>query len=115
MINNYPREGIWLATMPADMRLSYDGLTGLIRNRLNADPLSGAWYIFINRRRTMMKVIAFDRGGYWIWSKRLESGLFAEPTSSRLAAELTSTDLTALIDGIDIIKSKKRKRHQLVV
>ena len=47
-------------------------LGGGIVLRLRRDPASGAWHVFVNRCRTMLKVLAFDRGGYWIWSKHLE-------------------------------------------
>ncbi len=110
--SGFPGRGrIWLATEPADMRLSYDGLSALVRNRLGRNPISGDWYVFLNRRRTMLKVIAFDRGGYWIWSKRLESGLFTRLTSSNPAEPVSATGLMALVDGIDIIKSRQRKRY----
>ena len=58
MIAGQPSGGIWLATAPADMRMSFDGLSALVRTRLGRDPVSGAWCVFINRRRTMKKVLA---------------------------------------------------------
>ena len=77
MLNLDGRRRIWLCTIPTDMRRSFDGLSALVRNELGADPTSGNWFVFVNRRRTMMKVLAFDGDGYWIWSKRLEAGQFA--------------------------------------
>ena len=74
MLTSVPEAGIWLSTAPADMRKSFDGLAGLVRNRLGADPASGGWYIFINRRRTMMKILGFGPGGCWIWSQRPRAG-----------------------------------------
>lgn len=106
-----PAGGIWLATAPADMRMSFDGLSALVRNRLGRDPASGAWYVFVNRRRTMMKVLAFDRGGYWIWSKRLERGLFARAVSSRPAEPMSPFGLLALLEGIDVLASRRRRRY----
>ena len=92
-----PEAGIWLSTAPADMRKSFDGLAGLVRNRLGADPASGGWRIFINRRRTMMKILGFGPGGCWIWSQRLEQGHFALPAGPRGASiALSRTDLQAL-------------------
>ena len=111
MLTNLHRGSIYLATEPADMRMSYDGLSALVRNRLGRDPTSGSWYLFLNRRRTMLKVIAFDRGGYWIWSKRLEAGLFARIISVSPAEPISATGLMALLDGIDIIRSRQRKRY----
>ena len=68
---------IWLCTQPTDMRCSFDGLSARVRRYLGEDPTSGHWFVFINRRRTMIKILGFDTGGYWIWSKRLEQGEFA--------------------------------------
>ena len=52
MIAGRPAGGIWLAAAPADMRMSFDGLSALVRTRLGRDPVSGAWYVFVNRRET---------------------------------------------------------------
>ena len=66
---------LWLYTPPTDMRKSFDGLCALVRQKLEEDPVSGQLFVFINRRRTQMKVLYFEQGGYCIWSKRLEAGL----------------------------------------
>ena len=61
---------------PVNLRLSFDGLYALTKNRLGQDPLSGSLYAYINRRATQIKVLYFDRSGFCIWSKRLERGRF---------------------------------------
>ncbi|MDE0530483.1 MAG: IS66 family insertion sequence element accessory protein TnpB [Albidovulum sp.] len=65
---NVPEGGIWLATRPADMRKSFDGLAAPVRNELGGDVVSGGWFVFADRRRTMMKIIGFGPGGCWIWA-----------------------------------------------
>ena len=45
------------------MRRSFDGLTALVRNLLGENPASGHWFVFVYRRGTMLKVLAFDTGG----------------------------------------------------
>ena len=67
---------VWLYARPTDMRKSYDGLSALVKNQLLEDPLSGQMFIFINRRRSHLKALYFDRTGYCIWGKRLERGQF---------------------------------------
>ncbi len=67
---------LWLCCQPTDMRKSYDGLSAMVRQVLKEDPLPGALYLFINRRRTMLKALYFAGDGYRIWSKRLERGRF---------------------------------------
>ena len=63
MLNGWPQGGVWLSTYPTDMRKSFDGLSSLVKNHLRDDPLSGRWYVFINRRRTILKILAFEAGG----------------------------------------------------
>ena len=104
----------WLCTRPTDMRRSFDGLSAQVRNVLGENPASGNWFVFVNRRGTMLKILAFDTGGYWIWAKRLEQGRFAAPGvrgSDKLA--LTRTALLALIEGTDIVVKRQRKRYRL--
>ena len=57
---------------PVDMRRSFDGLYALTRHELGQDPMSGALFVFINRRATQMKVLYWDRTGFCVWAKRLE-------------------------------------------
>ena len=112
MLGSWPRGGIWLSSDPTDMRRGFDGLCALVSGHLGCNPTDGRWYVFVNRRRTIMKVLGFERGGFFIWSKRLEQGLFAPPPASgRAARALSSTELTALIDGIDIEVRRRRKRY----
>ena len=70
MLSIAPGRRIWLCVQPTDMRRSFDGLSALVRSHLGEDPTSGQWFAFINRRRTQIKVLAFEQGGYWVWSKR---------------------------------------------
>jgi len=103
---------IWLCTSATDMRKSYDGLSALVKHRLGHDPLSGDYFVFVNRRATMMKVLYFESSGYCVWSKRLEQGRFrvrASPTGQRA---LTWTDLQLLLDGIEVQKMRRFKRYR---
>lgn len=67
---------IWLCTQPTDMRKSFNGLSALVKNQLDHNPLSGQYFVFVNRRKTQMKVLYFEPSGYCLWSKRLEQGQF---------------------------------------
>lgn len=104
---------IWLYTPACDMRRSFDGLSALVRHELGADPTNGHWYVFVNRRRTMLKVLAFDAGGYWVWAKRLEQGRFAALGGAAAGPlALTRTGLLALLEGADIEVRRQRKRYR---
>ena len=104
---------IWLYRPACDMRRSFDGLSALVRHELRADPTDGGWYVFVNKRRTLLKVLAFDAGGYWIWSKRLERGRFAALGGRGDGAmSLTRTGLLALLEGADIRVTRQRRRYR---
>lgn len=116
MLNSAPAGRIWLCIEPTDMRCSFDGLSARVRRHLDEDPTSGHWFVFINRRRTLLKILAFDTGGYWIWSKRLERGQFANSGHRKEAKRgLNCTDLLALLEGIDMRIIRRRKRFRKTV
>jgi transposase len=65
---------IYLAPGATDMRKSFEGLYGLVRDRLQCDPLSGHVFLFANARRNRMKLMFWDTTGLWVCAKRLEKG-----------------------------------------
>ena len=115
MLSVAPGRRIWLCTQPTDMRRSFDGLSALVKHALAEDPLSGHWFAFINRRQTQIKVLAFEEGGYCVWSKRLEQGQFAV-LGSRDAVKraLCHTEFLALLEGVDMVIKRQRKRYKRV-
>lgn len=76
MIQITPHMRILLAVEPVDFRKGIDGLAGLCRKILKADPFSGYLFVFINRRRTAIKVLCYDSQGFWLCQKRLSKGRF---------------------------------------
>ena len=95
----------------AEMCCSFDGLANVVRGQLGGNPLSGDGYVFVNRRRTMLRVLYFEPGGYCLWSKRLEQGRFALPaTADQPVRSLSLTLFDSLLEGLDITVTKQRKR-----
>ena len=109
---------IFVCTRPADMRRSFDGLSGMAQDIMKQDPLSGALFVFRNRNRDRLKIMYWDKDGLAIWYKRLEKGSFQLPTDfvdkeKRLkSAEISSEELSMLLGGIDLANVKRRKRFQ---
>ena len=103
---------IWLCTQPTDMRKSFTGLSALVKNQLQEDPLSGQLFVFINKRKTQMKVLYFDRTGYCIWGKRLEQGQFNFQSHRESKKALSWIQLKLLLEGIKIEKHRQYKRYR---
>ncbi len=91
------------------MRKSFDGLCGLIRSELGADPLSGSLFVFLNRRRNMIKCLYWDRDGFAIWFKRLEKGCFNFPDIASTDGRIDRLQLTLLLEGV--VPKKVNKRY----
>lgn len=104
---------VWLCTEPVDMRKSFNGLSALVKHRLGDDPLNGNLYVFINRRRTQMKILYFDRSGYAIWSKRLEQGRFVTHPRGGIRRQLRFAELQCLLEGIEWENARQYKRFSL--
>ena len=102
---------IYLYRAPCDMRRSFDGLCGLIRSELRADPLSGSLFVFCNRRRTMVTILYFEGDGLAIWMKRLERGCFRPPDLSCPHGRIDRRQLMMLLEGV--VPKKVNKRYVL--
>lgn len=94
-----------------DMRKGFDSLSGLIRDGLGKDPLSGDVFIFFNRRRTQVKLLLWERDGYSIYYKRLERGSYELPLYD--SAELRADDLLLILQGISLKSVRRRKRFDI--
>jgi len=102
---------IYLYRGICDMRKSFDGLCGIVRSELGADPLSGSLFVFVNRRRNMVKLLYWDRDGYALWFKRLEQGVFVLPSRHFRDGHIERRDLAMLLEGI--VPKKVVKRYKL--
>ncbi|MEW6756347.1 MAG: IS66 family insertion sequence element accessory protein TnpB [Candidatus Latescibacterota bacterium] len=91
---------IYLYRGAADMRCSFDGLCGLARSHLQGDPLSGALFVFVNRRRTLVKILCWEGDGLAIYAKRLEQGTFRVPVGDAPSAEIDRRSLAMLLEGV---------------
>jgi transposase len=105
---------IYVATGATDMRLGYDGLYGLVRERLACDPLSGHLYLFANARRDRLKVLFFDGSGLWVCAKRMEGGRlrWPEPDASGDKVQLSREQFALLLGGIDLAETRPRKWYR---
>jgi transposase len=106
---------VYVATKPVRLHRSFDGLSNLVREVLGRDPLSGHVFVFINRRRTMVKLLVWTRGGFTIVHKRLERGTFTFPvrlTADATHVEVDAHELSMLLEGIDVTRAKVSRRWE---
>lgn len=89
---------VYVAEGAIDMRKSIDGLASLVQESMPISPLSGALFVFFNRGRDKVKLLWWDRHGFWLAYKRLERGRFRLP----VAHALTMADLALVLEGIDL-------------
>lgn len=101
---------IYLAAGATDMRKSFDGLYGLVRDLLELEPLSGHVFLFSNAHRNRMKLIYWDGSGLWVCAKRLERGCFRWPAAEagQTKIKLSHEEMALLVGGIDLAGSRRR-------
>jgi transposase len=106
---------VYVGTEPVNLRKSFDGLSNEVREVLRRDPLSGHVFVFLNRRKTMVKLLVWTRGGFTIVHKRLERGRFAfthRVTADAKSVEIDAHELGMLLEGIEIRQVRLAKRWE---
>jgi transposase len=103
---------IYVAVGATDMRKGFNGLDGLIRERLKCDPTSGHIFLFANARRDRLKLVFFDGSGLWVCSKRMEGGRLHWPESEGDKVQLSREQFALLIGGIDLTQTRDRKWYR---
>jgi len=115
MLSLSPTVRMFLCCQPTDMRKSFDGLCALTKQVLKQDPLCGHLFIFINRRRDRIKLLYWMGDGLAIWYKRLEKGTFQlvrQGSDEQASAEISASQLSLILDGIDLHSVKRRPRYR---
>jgi len=109
---------VFFATAPMNLRRSFDGLSNEVRAALGHDPLSGHVFVFLNRRKTQVKLLLWTRGGFTIVHKRLEAGRFTFPqqvTGTAACVALDVHELSMLLEGIDMSRVRISRRWEPTV
>lgn len=106
---------VYIATEPLNLRKSFEGLSNEVRTVLAYDPLSGHVFVFLNRRKNLVKLLVWTRGGFTIVAKRLERGTFTFPkqvTAQTRSVELDAHELSMLLEGIDVTRARASARWE---
>jgi transposase len=105
-----PATRIYIALDAVDMRKGFDGLYGLVRDRLGQNPQSGHLFLFSNRARTRLKALVWDGSGLWVCAKRLERGRFGWPAEmGSRSVTMRPEELAMLINGMDLKQARPRR------
>ena len=98
---------IFLCRNPVDFRKAHDGLCAVIRDQFKDDPFSGDVFAFFNRAKDRIKLVVWDRNGFWLLYKRLEKGTFPFAVSGEGRIEIEQSHLAMILEGIEWKKAKK--------
>ncbi|MEX3845623.1 IS66 family insertion sequence element accessory protein TnpB [Paraburkholderia sp. BR10882] len=106
---------VFLHREPIDFRAGINSLVTLVEQSMQLDPFARAVFAFHNRKRNRVKLLFYDRTGFWLMLRRLEEDHFVWPHRQQAVIELTSEQLHWLLDGIDIDAMRRhparRYRH----
>ena len=111
-----PATRIHLAAGATDVRKGFEGLYGLVRDRLLCEPLSGHLYLFCNAQHNRLKILFWDGTGLWVCAKRLPKGCFTWPQSGDAQGKvvLSHEELSLLLGGIDLAKTRSKRWYRKV-
>ena len=113
-LDHSPGPRIWLAADATDMRCGFDRLAELVKAVIGQDPVGNSLFVFRSRRGDRLKILTWDRDGFVLWYKRLESGVFKLPRleAGTRSVELRASELAMILDGIDMSKLKRVRRYE---
>jgi transposase len=95
---------VFVARGATDLRWSFDRLSAQVQEVLQQDPLSGHVFVFFNRQRNRVKLLVWERDGFWLWYKRLEGGTFAALERD----EINARELYLWLAGIEVVRERRR-------
>lgn len=100
----YPAKStqVYIAPGATDMRKSINGLSLMVSDQLDLNPLSGHLFAFCNRKRDMVKILYWDRNGFCLWHKRLEQDRFRWPETEKDVVGVQGNELSWLLDGLHL-------------
>jgi transposase len=96
------------------MRKGFEGLYGLVRDRLQLEPLSGHVFLFCNKQRNRTKILFWDGSGLWVCAKRLEKGRFSWPSEGdqQTRVILSHEELALLLGGIEVGRTRRKNWYR---
>jgi transposase len=101
---------VYVCVHPVDMRKQIAGLSALVQDELKFNPFDAKLFAFCNRRRTLCRLLYWEKSGFVLWTKKLERERFHWPRSGNQAVQLTGQELNWVLDGLDLTKWRPHER-----
>ena len=101
---DFSHTGIIIRPGTTNMLASKDQLLEIIKSIMKDDPFSGAVFLFCNRNRNILKMIWWDRTGFWVAQKKLEKGRWPWPDTQEQVRQLNLGQIEMLLKGVDFFK-----------
>lgn len=114
MMNFPPDTKVYLAVGNTDMRKAINGLSVIVSEQMQLDIFSRSMFVFCNRAQTILKILYWDKNGFCLWQKRLEKDQFKWPNSPKEVMNITSRELTWLVDGLNINQAHKPLKYSMI-
>lgn len=103
MLNLKQLQNVYLAVGKTDLRKSIDGLAIMVQMNFQLDPFKDAIFVFCNSKRDKIKILYWERNGFWLYYRRLEKGRFKWPNNpNEKVMHVTERELRWILDGLDI-------------
>ena len=116
MLNLGGSHRVFLCVKRVDFRKAHDGLCALVRDEFGDDPFSGDVFVFHNGARDRVKLLLWDRNGFWLLYKRLEKGTFPFDVRGEGArVEITRAQLAMMLEGLEWKSARKSSRFESIV
>ncbi len=105
---------VFLALGATDMRKAINGLSIIVSEQMQLDIFSGHLFVFCNRKRTILKILHWDKNGFCLWQKRLEKDYFNWPESQKEVMNIGGRELSWLIAGLNIYQAHKPLKYSMI-
>jgi len=107
MILNVRNRKIYIKPGSTDMRKQINGLSIQVQEIMKKDPFAESFFVFCNKQKRLLKILCWEKNGFWLFTKRLEKDRFPWPESKKEVKEIDSKEFTMLLEGIDFFGKHK--------
>jgi transposase len=114
MILDISKLKIYVKPGPTDFRKQINGLSIIVQEEMELNPLNGNLYVFCNKSRNRIKILYWDKTGFAMWLKRLEKGKFPWPRNVEEALEIDLEKMKMLLSGIDFWNAHKELKFSKI-